>query len=205
MINDMDLTNFKKTDKVITATMLLSVTFNIIMAAAFCLAFFYMTGKIDKAYTKELVIDTSGKAYEATPILASEMKMYEYEDHIKSFVQSWYAFDESTYEKNINGALNWIGDRGKELLNEYNDINMYNSLIQKNIMYSVSISEIKINMNTIPLSGYVLFRQTGHRARGSISRDIYAEFTLYSVSRSRENIHGVKIENWKVTYSQPEN
>lgn len=204
MINNMDLTNFKKTDKVITATMLLSITFNVIMAAAFCLAFLYMTDKIDKAYTKELVIDTSGKAYEATPILASEMKMYEYEDHIKSFVQSWYAFDESTYEKNINGALNWIGNRGKELLNEYNDINMYNSLIQKNIMYSVSISEIKINMNTIPISGYVLFKQTGHRARGSVSRDIYAEFTLYSVSRSRENIHGVKIENWNVTYSQPD-
>lgn len=200
----MDLTNFKKIDTTIRATLLLSLSFNLIMAAAFCFSFAYMARKIDKAYTKELVIDTNGKAYEATPVLASEMKKYEYEDHVKQFVESWYAFDESTYQANIDGALNWIGNRGKELLNEYNDLDILNSLVQKNIRYTVAISELQIDMNTIPVSGYVLFAQTGHRAKGSKSRDIYVKFTLYPVSRSRENIHGVKIEDWIVTYSKPE-
>ena len=43
--------------------------------------------------------------------------------------------------KNITSALNLIGNKGKELLNEYNDVNMLNSLVQKNIRYGVSIDE----------------------------------------------------------------
>ena len=47
-------------------------------------------------------------------------------------------------------ALNLIGNKGKELLNEYNDVNMQNSLIQKNIRYDVSIKDIQIDTQTIP-------------------------------------------------------
>ena len=39
-------------------------------------------------------------------------------NHVKTFVTNWYAFDESNYEKNISLALNLIGNKGKELLNE---------------------------------------------------------------------------------------
>ncbi|MCI7359622.1 MAG: hypothetical protein MSK40_18220, partial [Parabacteroides sp.] len=131
------------------------------------------------------------------------MRKYEYENHIKTFVSLWYSFDESTYENNVTLALNLIGNRGKELYNEYNDINMLNSLIQKNIRYGVIIKDIHINMQTVPISGDILFTQTGYRARGSVARDISVNFTLYDVSRSRENSHGVKIESWDVRYSEP--
>ena len=107
------------------------------------------------------------------------------------------------YENNVTLALNLIGNRGKELYNEYNDINMLNSLIQKNIRYGVIIKDIHINMQTVPISGDILFTQTGYRARGSVARDISVNFTLYDVSRSRENSHGVKIESWDVRYSEP--
>ena len=33
----------------------------------------------------------------------------------QTFVTHWYAFDESSYEKNISLALNLIGNKGKEL------------------------------------------------------------------------------------------
>lgn len=99
--------------------------------------------------------------------------------------------------------MNLIGNRGKELLSEYNDINMHNSLIQKNIIYSVTIKDIRVDMKTVPVSGEILFTQTGYRARGGVSRDVLAKFTLYDVSRSRENSHGVKIESWEVNYSEP--
>ena len=80
---------------------------------------------------------------------------------------------------------------------------MLNSLIQKNIRYGVIIKDIHINMQTVPISGDILFTQTGYRARGSVARDISVNFTLYDVSRSRENSHGVKIEIWEVRYSEP--
>lgn len=200
----MDLTKFKTVDESLKVTLIVSICCCGIMALAFTIAFIFQYNKINEAYTKALVLDTSGKIYEVTPIAASDMRKYEYEDHIKTFVLKWYAFDESTYESNIKSALNLIGNRGKELLSEYNDVNMHNSLIQKNIIYSVTIKDIKVEMNTVPVSGEIYFTQTGYRARGSVSRDVLVKFTLYDVSRSRENSHGVKIESWLVNYSEPQ-
>ena len=80
---------------------------------------------------------------------------------------------------------------------------MQNSLIQKNIRYDVSIKDIQIDTQTIPTTGKISFTQTGYRARGSISREIVAEFTIYDVSRSEDNAHGAKIEEWIVHYSAP--
>lgn len=199
----MDLINFKNQDQAVKITTMLAITFCVIMAIAFVVSFFYMTNKIDAAYTKALVLDTSGKVYNVTSIATSDMRKFEYENHIRTFISKWYEFDEETYENNIVSGLNLIGNKGKELLSEYNDINMLNSLVQKNLRYGVSITELEINMSTIPVSGLVKFTQTGYRARGTLARDVMVDFTLYDVSRSRDNSHGVKIEEWQVHYSQP--
>lgn len=199
----MDLTKFKTVDQTVKLTICLSVGFSCILTIAYIVCFFYLTDKIDTAYTKALVLDRQGQVYQTASLPASAMRKFEYENHVKTFVKAWYAFDESTYEGNVNSALNLIGNRGKELLNEYNDINMLNSLIQKNIRYQVIIQDIQVHTNTIPISGKINFTQTGYRARGSIARDVEVEFTLYDVSRSQENAHGVKIEEWIVRYSEP--
>lgn len=199
----MDLTKFKSIDEAFKTTVIAAVASCGIMAIAFIICFFYLSNKIEAAYTKALVLDTTGQIYDATAIESSAMRKYEYENHIKTFVSLWYAFDESTYEPNVTAALNLIGNRGKELLNEYNDVNMHNSLIQKNIRYGVIIKDLTVDMQTVPVSGVIKFTQTGYRARGSVARDISVRFTLYNVSRSRENPHGVKIDTWDVRYSDP--
>ena len=152
----------------------------------------------------DVQIDKNAIVKQKQTVEVSDMRQYEYMNHVKTFVTNWYAFDESSYEKNISLALNLIGNKGKEMLNEYNDVNMLNSLIQKNIRYGVRIKDIEINTHTIPVSGKITFTQTGYRARGSISREIEAEFTIYDMlSRSEENAHGAKIEDWIVRYSEP--
>lgn len=199
----MDLTKFKTVDQAFKTTAIVAVSCCAIMGAAFVVCFFYLSNKIDAAYTKALVLDTTGQVYDVASIESSAMRKYEYENHVKTFVALWYSFDESTYENNIAMALNLIGNRGKELFNEYNDINMLNSLIQKNIRYGIIIKDIHVDMQTVPVSGNILFTQTGYRARGSVARDISVTFTVYDVSRSRENSHGVKIDSWDVRYSEP--
>ena len=74
-----------------------------------------MSNKIDAAYTKALVLDTSGQVYDVAAIESAAMRKYDYENHIKPFVSLWYYFDESTYENNVTLALNLIGNRGKEM------------------------------------------------------------------------------------------
>lgn len=199
----MDLTKFKGVDNAIRLTIRLSVGYCILLTITFITCVFYLTRKIENAYNQALVIDRDGEVYATSSISSKAMRKYEYINHIKTFVSHWYAFDENTYENNIALALNLIGNKGKELLNEYNDVNMLNSLIQKNIRYEVSIKEIDVYTNTLPTSGKIIFTQTGYRARGSISRDIEAEFTIYDVSRSESNAHGAKIEDWIVRYSEP--
>lgn len=199
----MDLTKFKTVDKAFRTTVIVASSCCLIMGMAFTACFFYLSNKIDAAYTKALVLSSSGQVYDVAAVESAAMRKYEYEDHVKTFVSLWYSFDESTYEKNVRTALYLIGNRGKELFNEYNDINMLNSLIQKNLRYGVIIKDLRIDMQTVPISGDILFTQTGYRARGSVARDIVVKFTLYDVSRSRENSHGVKIDAWDVRYSEP--
>ena len=55
-------------------------------------------------------------------------------------------------EENAQYLKNWLDVyKRQELYNEYNDINMLNSLIQKNIRYGVIIKDIHINMQTVPI------------------------------------------------------
>lgn len=200
----MNLMKFKGADDAVKLTIRLSAGYCIILTIAFVSCILYLVTKIDKAYSQAIVIDKQGGVYESSLLSSQAMRKYEYMNHVKTFVANWYAFDESSYEKNISFALNLIGNKGKELLNEYNDVNMLNSLIQKNIRYGVRIKDVEIDTHTIPTSGRITFTQTGYRARGSVSRDIEADFTIYDMpSRSEENAHGAKIEDWIVRYSEP--
>lgn len=196
----MNLTNFKKIDHAIKTTNVFFLAALVVMATAFVISFFHLSYKINQAYSKALVIDTRGAVFETHPILAQEMRVYEFENHVKTFIGLWYGFDENNYEANVQKALSLIGNKGKELLNEYNDLGMLSELIQKNLRYDVLINDLQIDMTTIPVSGSVVFTQTGYRAKGKISRRVFVDFSLYEVARSRENVHGVKIEDWKVTY-----
>ena len=199
----MDLMKFKGVDNAVKMTIRLSIGYCVILTIAFITCIIYQTIKLEKAYSQALVIDKNGEVYKASGMPASNMRRFEYINHVKTFVGKWYEFDENTYEGNFASALNLIGNKGKELLNEYNDVNMLNSLVQKNIRYGVSIDEITIDMGTIPVTGKILFTQTGYRARGKVSRKVEAEFSIYDVSRSEENAHGAKIEDWIVHYSAP--
>lgn len=199
----MDLMKFKTVDQAFKTTVMVAVICCLIMGVSFSAAAIYLSNKIDNVLEKALVLDASGQVYNATSIEVDAMRKFEYEDHIKKFVSLWYSFDESTYERNIEEALHLIGNQGKMLFNEYNDVNMLNSLIQKNLRYGIIIKDLRVDMQTIPVSGEVLFTQTGYRARGSIARDVSVKFILYDVSRSAENSHGVKIDNWEVRYSEP--
>ena len=127
----MNLMKFKGADNAVKLTIRLSAGYCIILTIAFVSCTVYLSTKIEKAYSQALVIDKQGEVYKTSSLSASDMRQYEYMNHVKTFVTNWYAFDESSYEKNISLALNLIGNKGKEMLNEYNDVNMLNSLIQK--------------------------------------------------------------------------
>lgn len=197
----MNLDNLRSADKAMKQTKIITIIWGVLITIAFTTSILILIQKIDDAYTKSYIFDNSGRVYSTTTVETKDMRSFEYENHVKMFFTKWYAFEETTYEDNIRDGLELIGDQGKELLNEYNDVNILNTMIQKNIRYTITITDVKVNMNTIPISGLIKGVQTGHRAKGSVSRNITATFTLYDVARSRKNVHGCKIDEWNVKYT----
>lgn len=195
----MELHNLDNLNKMVKRNTIMTLVSIFIVSVAFAFIINRLINQVNELQQNVLVIDTKGNAYESQSVQASYMRVYEYENHVKTFIQLWYAFDENNYEDNINTAINLIGESGKELLNQYNDLNMLNILKQKNIHYNAKVDDISIDMNTLPVSGTAYVTQTGYRAKGSVSRTLKINFTLYDVARCRENVHGVKIDKWDIT------
>jgi len=145
-----------------------------------------------------MIMDSRGIIYNANSGVREDIRQYEYEDQVRMFYTFWYSFDESNYDEHIERALHLIGERGKDLLNEYNDAQVKSTLAQKNLRYEVKITKVVINPNTVPVSGHIEGLQTCLRATGIKSRTICANFTLYDVTPSKENLHGVKIDQWNI-------
>lgn len=194
----MDLLTFTKGDQAVKLTTRLALVYCVVITIAFIASFFIQTKEISKITEKMLVIDTRGQVYNANSISGADARIYEYKNHIKMFYTYWYSFDENSFKEHIEAGLHLIGDRGKELLNEYNDEQVEKKLSEKNLRYETKITDIVIDMNTNPVSGRIEGIQSGKRARGSISRKLCARFTLEDVSRSEENLHGCKIVAWEI-------
>lgn len=159
----------------------------------------YMHRESEKQYAMIYVMDKSGAISTADRTeLDVSGRLFEYEDHVKNFYRKWYAFDESSFQYNIESALYLIGDVGKQMYQKYVEDNILRTLKQMNMSVTVEIKEVYVDMNTMPRTGYITGIQTIKRTRGSVSRNMNCTFELWDVSRSRENAHGVKIEKWEV-------
>jgi hypothetical protein len=91
-----------------------------------------------------------------------------------------------------------IGDVGKRMYQKYVEDNILRTLKQMNMIVTVEIKEVYVNMNSMPRTGYITGTQTIKRLKGSVSRNMNCTFELWDISRSRNNPHGVKIEKWDV-------
>lgn len=157
----------------------------------------YYTEKQKQKYERLVyVMDKSGNIAIAQGLEQKETRIYEYENHVRMFFKLWYQFDEGSFVKNIESALPLTGETGKELLKQYEENNMLRQLKERNLNLTVSDIEIEVNEDTNPVSGRIQGTQIIRRGSNERKRMIMATFDLYDFSRSRENPHGIKIENW---------
>ena len=159
----------------------------------------YMNREMEKQRSIIYVMDKTGAIVPADKsMLDASGRLFEYEDHVKTFYRKWYAFDESSFEQNTESALYLIGDVGKEMYKKYMEDNILRTLRQMNMSVFVEITEIHVDMNAMPHTGYIYGIQTIKRLKGTVSRNMNCTFELWDVGRSRNNPHGVKIEKWEV-------
>jgi len=149
-----------------------------------------------------IVFDSKGARYNAESVNVGDMRIYEYEEYIRNFYTTWYSFDENNFDQHIEKGLHMIGDEGKELFNEYSDLQLKSNMIQKNLRYEVKITNVVVNMSTKPVSGHIEGIQTCLRAKGYKSRTICVNFTIGDVEVSKDNLMGCRIDKWKVYESK---
>lgn len=172
----------------------------IVSAFSAVVAVYYMfEKKVEELSSNIYIIDEKGNTMSASQSEQTlQTRIFEYEDHIKDFYSLWYSFDEGSYKRNIEAALYLAGETGKELLNVYEEEDVFNKVKEKNLKLFVNIESVVINVNTIPISGTIKGTQTIKRLQGELTRHLDCTFTLHDVDRSKNNSHGVKIENWKI-------
>lgn len=197
-MNDMELKSLTSYKSAFELTRIITITMVVVFGGAMLFGFITMQNKIDELQRQMIVIDTRGQVYPSGSVYREDMRIYEYQNHVRTFYNLWYAFDESSYKKNIEDALYLVGDCGIEMLDFYKQENVERMLYERNMRFETKILDIKINMRTLPVSGTIEGEQTIRRNQGMITRRLNSSFTLHDMDRSEKNPHGVKIENWEV-------
>lgn len=189
------LTNYKTAFSLVSA-----IAITVIVSAFAAVAYiFYVNAKMLQENKNVIyILDEKGNALAANKnAMSFETRIFEYEDHVKDFYSLFYAYDQFSYKRNIENALNLIGDEGKDLYDLDVEQDVYGMLREKNLTLTVSVTNIEISPE-LPISGKITGVQTIRRLKGELRRNMVATFTLKDVDRSRLNPHGVIIENWKI-------
>lgn len=190
------LTTYKHSFQIIKTVLIVTV-----LVSGLIVIFTIYQTQLQKQQLRQMiyVINTEGNVFQATGVDQSVTRIYEYENHVRTFYTLWYQFDEGSFTRNIETALPLIGESGRVLLDEYKEQNILRRLQERNLRLTVDITRIEINVNTNPVSGIIEGVQSIQRGTHVVRRQLNASFILLDFDRSRDNPHGVKIENWVAT------
>jgi len=183
-------------------TKFVTISVIVISMMTVVVVFFIMNKKIMEVRDSVVVLDRSGAVIGTERLAASETRVFEYENHVRTFYSLWYAFDDGTFNSNIERALHLVGESGRDLLDVYVRQDVERNILERSLIFSVTIKDIRIDMSTNPVTGYIAGEQEIRRNRGSIKRNLVCSFILYDVDRTRENPHGCKVDNWRIINDQ---
>ena len=156
--------------------------------------------KIESITSSIWVLGEDGKVMRAEKASRSDpaIRVFEYEDAVRDVYKLWYAYDENSYQRNIDAALELLGDCGKKMKDSYDAQGVLRILRERNYVVTVEIDSVGIDMASDPKRGMITGVQTVRSIGGVSYTYIDAVFSLEDVAASRKNSHGVKINDWKV-------
>lgn len=170
----------------------------VILGLAIAVGYVTYQNKILELRESVVVIDRKGAVVSSMLSSQDETRIFEYENHVKTFYKLWYDFDESSFWTNVEAGLELIGEKGKELLELYMDQNIERMLKERSITFKVTIKDIQVDQTSNPVTGIIRGEQTIRRSTGSVTRLLECAFTIYDVDRSSKNPHGCKIGEWEI-------
>ncbi len=183
------------------SVVLLSVTICLISTIMFLII--KHENRIDQLTESVWVVDIkSGIVSKGSLVLSKDNpgRYFEYKGHVELLYSLWFQFDQFSFTDNIKKAMFLLGNCGKIMRKDYTESDVLKRLQEKNMVVTVEIDSIKINMNSNPVHGYCFARQTSKNANGHTIRRMDSEFDFIDlVARSDKNKHGILIENLVIT------
>ncbi len=135
-----------------------------------------------------------------------ETREREYKHVVEVFLKNMYQFDQNTYEENINTGLNYSGEVGQSIAQDYENNQLYNKLVNENMEWYVTcpFDQIKIEERGEGyVKGVVYAAQTIVKPMGGGKRNLHATFIVRdSEGRSDKNLHGAIVDSWRIFNSE---
>ena len=119
--------------------------------------------------------------------------------HVQNFYKLFFEIDAGNYKKNLNDALELVGESGKELAQDYANNKYYERIVSNNLWIGVNIDSIKILNNDPPFVAMVYAKRVIRSAYGTKYTQLNAEMEVHQVSNTVKNPFGMMIENFRIT------
>lgn len=130
-----------------------------------------------------------------------EERNSEYRAHVRDFLTHWYQFDQYTFIENTNYGANLIDKKSRDIeINKYREENTLAKLQESDIILSISIKEVKVDITSRPYKGSFAFEQTLRTKSNLNKRIIEGTFIIEDTEgRSFENPHAALMSNIQIT------
>lgn len=130
-----------------------------------------------------------------------EERKAEYKSHVRDFLSHWYQFDQYTFIDNTNYGANLIDKKTREIeINKYREVNTLAKLQERDIILSIVIKDISVDITQRPVKGQFSFEQTLRTSQNLNKRIIEGTFEISDTEgRSYQNPHAALISNFQIT------
>lgn len=129
-----------------------------------------------------------------------EERTAEYKAHVRDFLTHWYQFDQYTFIDNTNYGANLIDRKTRDNeINKYREDNTYATIQERDIILSIVVKDISIDVTQRPYTGQFSIVQSLRSKQNLKKRIIEGTFEISDTEgRSFSNPHAAVISNYKI-------
>lgn len=169
----------------------------LLMVFAILFIIFYFQKQF-KQKDNNLYVIKNDKVYHAFKESDDQRSIFEYENHIKTFLYNGFAYNKFNFEERIEMALELLdNNNGLAFYKGLQSSNTKNRLINMNCFTEVSIDSLAVSSTGKYPIGTVIFSQTTHYEDKKIPKYYKMEAAMRQVNRTPKNGFGIELFNIK--------
>lgn len=119
--------------------------------------------------------------------------------HVGNFYKLFFAIDQYNYKRNVNKALNLIGESGKKLLADYKNAGWFQSLVNNNIIIDVQVDSVLISNTKSPYIVNAFGLMYIRSGNATVVKKLNSRMTVDKVANSDNNPYGLLINDFILT------